>query len=357
MKRHALLCGAFLLLALRVVAQPELLPPSALERVPMIITALDPAKPETFARVEEQLVALDRPGLRTVQQLYLMNRTALQEAEQHGRWLEAWGLRARVRVLGQAMVRLQFGVNPLELIKAAAPGEGMPAPVLLRNTDLERAFPRHLIYLVRPLPREEAAPACLFVIARNGAVTRIGTIEELRQFVLANLPALKALATRVKGQPPGDLQDASRNALRTWLTLSQALQGDGFFRFTTLETVTVDEQPGERKTGPILRATGRVKALPDAGNRGEIVVTLEFRSRKYLPADIQETAELHPGLRPDGDIAKLTDPNPAARQLAEENLLRMGPVVIDYLLTCRDTATPKLQAAIDRLCARIAGQK
>ncbi|MHB0937180.1 MAG: hypothetical protein ACYC6A_12395 [Armatimonadota bacterium] len=355
MKRHGLLCGLVLLLALRVVAQPELLPPSALERVPMIITALDPAKPETFARVEEQLVALDRPGLRTVQQLYLMNRTALQEAEQHGRWLEAWGLRARVRVLGQAMVRLQFGVNPLELIKAAAPGEALPAPVLLRDAYLERAFPRHLIYLVRPLP-EEDAPACLFVI-REGAVTRIGNVTELRQFFLANLPALKALATRVKGQPPGDLQDASRNALRTWLILSQALQGDGFFRFTTLETVTMDEQPGERKTGPILRATGRVEALPDAGNRGEITVTLEFRSRKYLPADIQETAELHPGLRPDGDVEKLIDPNPAARQLAEENLLQMGPVAIDYLFSCRDTATPQLQAAIDRLCARIAGQR
>lgn len=356
MKRHGLLCGLVLLLALRVAAQPELLPPSALERVPMIVAAIDPAKPEALAEVEEQLVALGKPVLRTVQQLYLANRTALQEAERQGRWLEVWRLQARVRVLGQAMVRLQYGLNPPELIKTAAPGEALSAPILLRGTEIERAFPRQLIYAVRPVAGGEA-PASLFVVARDGAVTRIRNVEELRQFMLASLPALKNLATRVRGQPPGDLRDASRNALRVWFALSQALQGDGFFRFTTLEEVTMDEQPGEKKTGPILRVTGRVEALPDAGNRGEMTATLEFRTRRYLLADIQETVELHPGLRPDGDVEKLIDPNPAARQQAEDRLLRMGPVAIDYLLTARTDATPELQAAIDRMCARIMRQQ
>jgi len=291
-----------------------------------------------------------------VRQLYLTNRTALEQAVQQGRWREAWELRVRVQVFGQAMARLQFGINPVAQIRAAAPGEALPAPVLLRGTDLERAFPRHLIYAVHPSAGGEA-PSCLFVVARNGAVTRIGTFTELRQFVLANLLPLKNLATRVKGQPPGDLQDASRNALRAWFALSQALRGDGFFRFTTLEEVTVNEQPGDRKTGPILRATGRVEALPDAGNRGEMTATLEFQTRRYQLTDVQETAELHPGLRPDGDVEKLVDPNPAARRQTEDHLLRMGPVVIDYLLAARTGATPELQTALDRMCTRIMGQK
>lgn len=326
----------------------------------MIMTTLDPEKPETLTRVEDQLVALEKPGVGTVQQLYLANRTAMQEAEGQGRWLEAWRLRVRVQVLAQALFRLQTGLNPVALIRAQEGQEPPATLILLRDDNVLRAFARFAIYTARPpLPAndlEEAAPAHLLIVARDGAVTRIGNFTELRQFFLTNLPPLKSLATRVKNQPPGDLQDASRNALRTWLILSQALQGDAFFRFTTLEEVTVDEQPGDKKTGPILRASGHVEALPDAGNRGEMTATLEFRSRRYQLADIQETAELHPGPRPAGDVEKLTDPDPTVRQLAENNLLQMGPVVIDYLLTRRVTATPQLQTAIDRLCARITEQ-
>lgn len=354
-----LLCIFAIVLTSRSFAQPELLPLSALERVPMIAAEIDPAKPETLADVEERLVALDKAGLRTVQQLYLANRIALQEAKEQGRWLDAWHLQARVRVFGQAYIRLQTGLNPPELIRDWMRKEGYeePLPILLSDPALDRAFPRHYLFSASsPLPANpgETAPPHLFAVARDGAVIQLSTFAELRGFFLANLPQLRSLATRVKGQPPGNLQDASRNALRIWLCLSQALHGDGYFRFTPLEKVAMDEQPGDRKTGPTLRATGSVEALPDAGNRGEISATLEFRTNKYLLTDIRETAELHPGFRP--DIDQLLAPDPAARRKAEQHLLQMGPMAFDYLMAVRTKAAPELQQAIDETGIRIMEQ-
>jgi len=354
MEIHGWLCGVALVLALRACAQPEILPPSALERVPMIVAMIDPAQPETLVAAETELVALGTIGVGSVRQLYLTNQASLQQAEDQGRWFDAWNLQARVQVFSQALTRLQTGFDPAALIRAwaqqQAPGQPLPDPVLLRDPDLERGFPRAYLYAVRPSPfadGDAAPPSCLFAVARDGSVTRIGTVEELKQFFLANLPPLRSLATKVKGQPPGDMKDASRNALRLWQRLSQALQGDGYFRFTPLETITVDEQPGDRKTGPTLRATGQVTALPDGGNRGALAVTLEFTTRAYRLADVQETAALQPGLRP--DIMQLLSPIPAMRRQAEESLLQMGPPALDYLAHRRAQARPELQQAIDAL--------
>jgi len=355
MKVCGMLCAIFVLLAIRAFAQPELLPPAALERVPLIVAAIDPARSETLIQVEDRLAAMGKPGVKIVQQLYAADLTELLKAEGEERRLEAWRLKMRVRLFSQVLVRLQTGLNPPELIRARVRKEGLKEPprsalTLLRDTDLQRGFPRHYFYLARPTPAAQTDPsAFLFAVARDGAVTPLGTVEDLRAFFLVNLPPLKNLATRVKDQPPGDLRDASRNALRIWLRLSRELHGDGYFRFTALDEVVVEELPGEKKTGPILRATGSVEALPDAGNSGVISATLEFHTKRYRLADVLETAELHPGPRP--DVRQLLDP--AVSEQVEHDLIGMGPTAIDYLMDWRMTAAPELQTAIDHLCARL----
>jgi len=350
-----LLAVIILLLASRSFAQPELLPPSALERVPLILAAIDPARPEAMVEVEDRLAALGKQGVKIVQQHYAAAQAELLKAEEENRPREAWQLKTRVQLFGQVLVRLQTGMNPPALIRAWMGKEGLEelpryALTLLRDPDLDRGFPRHYFYLTRSLPAKEAKPPVrLFAVARNGAITPFGTIEDLRQFFLANLPPLKNLATRVKGQPPGDLRDASRNALLIWLRLSRELHGDGYFRFAALDEVTVEELPGEKKTGPILRATGSIEALPDAGNRGEITATLEFRTKRYRLADVRETAGVQPGSRP--DVSQLLDL--AVSGQAEQDLLGMGLLAFDYLMDWRINAAPELQTAIDRLCVRI----
>lgn len=202
-----------------------------------------------------------------------------------------------------------------------------------------RSFPTRFIisvwfrsYPVAMVPPAPLKQQNLFVVDRRGAMTRFSEKSALRTFILASLaPAVEDAAIR--------------DAVRAWLTLSEQLLQDGFYRFAAPdESITVHH--GDHGT----TATG--KAVVTSGGRGDLTVRLEFDAAGRL-LDVAESGKVLPGVRPICQATKLLDRDPIVRRMAEQDLLVMGRAVEPYLQEQRARARPALRRAIDRIRRRI----
>jgi hypothetical protein len=132
--------------------------------------------------------------------------------------------------------------------------------------------------------------------------------------------------------------------LAAWLTLTQELRQDGFFRFEVMEKEF-------KVVGDNAKFSAEGRAMVVAGGNGQLKAELTTENGKL--AKVTQQVEIRQGPRPICQATKLLDADPIVRRIAEADLLIMGLPARDYLMEQRDRATPELQRAIDRLWARI----
>jgi hypothetical protein len=204
------------------------------------------------------------------------------------------------------------------------------------DDSLMLAFPQHLAYAVifRMYPVARMAPAPLktqniFLVGKDGLV-HVTDTKGLDDFFSARV---------------GSVRDefVGRNAARAWLSLSQQLKQDGFYRFAIPDDSLKWDNDARQ-------ASGRCEVK--RGGNGDITVTLTFDASGTL-TKVDETAKLRPGPRPICQATKLLDPDPVVRRMAEQDLLIMGREAKPYLDEQRGRAAPDLRKAIDRLWQQI----
>lgn len=167
-------------------------------------------------------------------------------------------------------------------------------------------------------------------VVQDGNVSFVTSTDEQRAFFLAQLG-------------PVPIEDAAKDAGRSWLRLSEELKQDLFYGFTD---PAVDYSPTP------VGATVNGRVVVNRGGEGQIDVTLSFDGAGNLVA-VRENANLRPGIRPICQATKLLDPDSIVRRMAEQDLVVMGRAVKPYLDVRRADASPKLRAAIDRIWQRI----
>jgi hypothetical protein len=140
-----------------------------------------------------------------------------------------------------------------------------------------------------------------------------------------------------------------QDTVAAWLLLVKELHQDGCYRFTQLTTQTIIFLGWPATMG----AGGSLQVLPTCANGGKLTVQLHYDDEGLRLLNIEETAELLPGVRPREQARKLLDPDLAARKRAEDDLRLLGPEAFDYLMRERAAADPALRAAIDRLWIEI----
>lgn len=317
------------------------------ERVQAVLAPVDPAQPGTLQTAEDALVAGGNtllPAMRAVAAAKTneLAGTTVFETTQL--------LRAQLIVLDQAAVRLEWKIDPPQLIRTWVrehlPAQNkdleIPPPLHLADARLAKDVPAVLFYLVRfrqyPVARlvpEPLAANNIFAVAKDG-VRLVTDVQGLQEIFRGALPPVRDAA-------------AAKEAAYAWLRVAQELAQDGMYAFTIPDETLTATRDGGR-----IVAAGKAVVKADGGNRGEIAVTMTFAEGKL--ADLQQTADLRPGMRPICQATKLLDPDPIVRKMAEQDLLIMGPAAIDYVLEQRAKAGPALRAAIDavwvRVCAR-----
>ena len=361
-----------LLCAVRVGAQPELLPPPVADKIPPILRAIDPVRVETQLQAEEQLVKLNDAETLDYLRVYF-DRTIAEAlaADVRGEWAAAFRLRAVARALDQAFVRVELQADPVEKIRQLLPADLRPLdrPAHLYHPDgrlfddpLRRVFPDYRFYAARCAPAAGSPVPAIYAVRRtvDGETPPVSCLlgtEALKAFFLAQAP--RDLSPEEFGRKPkdGPYRPAAREVLAAWLRLAQELHQDGYYRFTAPVDFRLQQGKGRGEAGLLWLATSRLEALPDGGNRGAITAALPLRAPRYTLADISETVTLQPGARPNGEVEKLLDADPFARSMAEQALLQLGPAVCRYLLTERAKVPAGVQVAIDALWAKIVAPK
>lgn len=175
----------------------------------------------------------------------------------------------------------------------------------------------------------------VFVVDKNGKLVMIPNIENLEVHFKEHLPAAKT--------------EADANAImRAWLTLSQHIHGDGFYQFELATPFQVQLDAAKKPT----KVEGVAKVKPIGGNKGQITATLTFNADGKI-AIFKDVAKLVEGIRPECQATRLLDADPVIRRIAERDLLVMGRMCHDYLMTQRAKASPALRKEIDRVWQRI----
>jgi hypothetical protein len=217
-------------------------------------------------------------------------------------------------------------------------GEGA-AVAYVKDPDAVRLFPDGSFFSVMfrrfpvgRVPPEGLQPANLFVVDGTGKVKVLPDSKSLVKYALDH-------AGRAKSG------DQIKETVRGYLQLCQHLHQDGYFAFSVME----DSLQVKRNDGGAT-AVGSLVCM--RGGSGTIKATLEFGGDGKLTG-IKEQAQLRPGPRPRCQATKLLDRDPVVRQMAEQDLLIMGPAARHYLDEQRAKAGPELQKAIDRIWQRI----
>jgi hypothetical protein len=192
-------------------------------------------------------------------------------------------------------------------------------------------FPQFPIGIEPPPPLKVGN---VFVVDKNGKLVMIPNVENLETFCKSNFPPAKTEA------------DAN-TTLRAWLALAQHIHGDGFYQFD-FGALQVHVNEAKKPT----KVDGFVKVKQIGGNKGQIAATLTFDAECKI-ASVKDEAKLVEGIRPICQATKLLDADPLIRKMAERDLLVMGRVGREYLLSQRAKATPELQREIDRVWQRI----
>jgi hypothetical protein len=139
-----------------------------------------------------------------------------------------------------------------------------------------------------------------------------------------------------------------KQAVRAWLTLSEELKQDGFYKFETRE-----DSLSVTTKGREIEISG--KAIIISGGTGEISALLVFGKNGKL-VRIVETSTVKPGVRPICQATKLLDPDPVVRRMAEQDIIVMGRAAKTYLDEQRAKASSELKKAIDNIWRRIVGK-
>jgi hypothetical protein len=204
---------------------------------------------------------------------------------------------------------------------------------------LSRAFPklqffaaRFPLYPVARRPPEGLNAQNLFAVDAGGKLKQINDAKGLQEYFGKALKPVKE-----------DKQ--AKDAVLSWLLLTEQLQQDGYYEFKTVEEATKVAGDGDEK-----KATARAVVMK--GGNGEIGVTLTFDKAGKL-TKATEKCELKPGPRPKCHATKLLDPDPVVRAIVEQDLLIMGRAAKDYLDEQRAKSSPELRQAIDRIWKRI----
>ena len=261
----------------------------------------------------------------------------------------------RMVVLDHVIVPLDWGFDPKDVLAkwaAKRDAKGADAKTLLnepqqmRGAILEAAFPEYLWYSITrpysPVQRVEEEPSSwldrnLFAIDRKGNVTHLTSANDLQAFFRSHLQAVK------------EEQDA-KQAVRVWLALSQTLQDHN--QFPVVEDslkATKAEGGGWTAKGQASRLPMGAKAIVDVGT---VDVALVFDADGKLK-EKTEDVKVRPGMRPICQATKLLDKDLIVRTMAERELRLMGRDAEEYLRMRRASASPELQAAIDRIWQKI----
>jgi hypothetical protein len=234
---------------------------------------------------------------------------------------------------------IQKQIQELAAKEQAVREKVMGMGAMLNRVDdesLALAFPAQQCYAVifRQFPVGRRPPDPLktqnLYIVSKGDTLHVTDIKELEKFFKGKLSPVKE-------------EFWAKNAARAWLSLSQQLKQDGFYRFAIPDEFLKWDAPDRQATG---------KAEVKRGGNGDISVTLSFDADGNL-AHVAEEVKIRPGPRPICQATKLLDADPVVRRMAEQDLLIMGTMAKDYLAEQRAKASPELQKAIDRLWERI----
>jgi hypothetical protein len=234
---------------------------------------------------------------------------------------------------------IQKQIQELATKEQAVREKAMSMGAMLTRVDDESltfAFPATQFYAVIfrqfPVGRRPPDPLHnqnLFIVSKGDTLHVTDTMEMEKFF---------------KGKVKGVKDEFSaKNAARAWLSLSQQLKQDGFYRFVIPDEFLKWDASDRQATG---------KAEVKRGGNGDISVTLSFDEDGNL-ARVAEEVKIRPGPRPICQATKLLDADPIVRRMAEQDLLIMGTTAKDYLAEQRAKASPELQKAIDRLWERI----
>jgi len=151
---------------------------------------------------------------------------------------------------------------------------------VVQTFSLQRFYTLHYRrYPVAPALPESLTYNNLLVLYANQNVELIRDTNALEAFFRSQL-------IPVSGEPQ------ARNAVKTWLRLTQEFHQDGFFQFSIPDgSILVLHESGT------IRASGKEEVVSDYGNAGGISVSLSFDSAGKL-MDVKETANVVAGRRP-----------------------------------------------------------
>jgi hypothetical protein len=237
------------------------------------------------------------------------------------------------------------GRELLERKLATLPGAERGRVVSIREGSLGRVFPGYLFYVLRfrqyPVALNPPAPLrsnSLLIVRPDDAVALLADPEALEGFFRSTLPAATTAAMATE-------------AAKAWLRLVEELNQDGFLQFAVAdESITVAPVASGGQ-----RVTGEAVVVPKGGNQGGIRAVLVFDSSGTL-VSASETAQIKHGIRPICQATKLLDPDLIVRAMAEQAILVMGRAAKEYLAEQRESASPELRDAIDRIWHKIVSE-
>jgi hypothetical protein len=308
-----------MLLAMQTFALTVTDPPLK-DRIRAMLQAVDPAKPETSAQVEETVVALGKDALPDMQDVFTELCASRLAAEQDGRWDHARLWEARVTVLDRALVRLQTGLDWPRLIRMwvkqqykpeqQGVADAMPEPVRVTDLQLERAFPGYLFYISHfshyPVTRAPTPPLAsnnLFAVKKDMGPVIAGQMPPPKQIaLLTDADLLKAffLAVPKPLLVPGvdidmdKLEAGMKDLTYTWLRMSGELHSNLFIRFT-IPAESLSFAVSAADAGGYM-SLGRAEVVPSVGNSGFIEASLFFNNVALL-IDVKEVVKLQPSPR------------------------------------------------------------
>ena len=228
---------------------------------------------------------------------------------------------------------------------ATLPGAERGRVVSIREGSLGRVFPEYLFYALRfrqyPVALNPPAPLRgnnLLIVQPDDSVALLADPEALESFFRSTLPAATTAAKATEGA-------------KAWLRLVEELNQDGFLQFAVPEeSITV-----ARVASGGQRVTGEAVVIPKGGNQGRIRAVLVFDSSGTL-VSASETVQIKRGIRPICQATKLLDPDLTVRGMAEQAILVMGRTAKEYLAEQRESASPELRDAIDRIWRQIVNE-
>lgn len=259
----------------------------------------------------------------------------------------AWGEEAKPGESGTQTATTEAaaqarGRELLERKLATLPGAERGRVVSIREGSLGRVFPGYLFYVLRfrqyPVALNPPAPLrsnSLLIVRPDDTVALLADPKALEGFFRYTLPAATTAAMATE-------------AAKAWLRLVEELNQDGFLQFAVPdETITVAPVASGGQ-----RVTGEAVVVQKGGNQGGIRAVLVFDSSGTL-VSASETAQIKHGIRPICQATKLLDPDLIVRAMAEQAILVMGRAAKEYLAEQRESASPELRDAIDRIWHKI----